>query len=110
MGYASSALLQVAKLLRTRHPSSGQLCVLELGAQEINHDVPPSAILRFIYQLNPDFRHAERIIKLLPGCFAAPIFRAANIRYSCIDLFDSDGVIQIDLNVRELPADHRGKI
>jgi SAM-dependent methyltransferase len=108
MGYGIRALKQVEDLLAAM-ANSGPLHVLELGAQELNFDIPPSAIFRFIYRLNPDFRQPDQIARLLPGCFAAAIFRAANVNYACIDLFDAEGVVQVDLNRCDLPDEHRGQ-
>lgn len=108
MGYGSKAIEQVEDFL-ARREHSGQLRVLELGAQEINRDVSPSTIFHFIYRLNPHFREAEKIARLLPGCFAAPVFCAANIGYACVDLFEAEAVVRLDLNLHPLPAEHRGK-
>ena len=100
MGYSRHALRLVEDIL-ARRDNSGQIHVLELGAQEINYDVLPSAIFRFIYRLNPRFfGNLMKYFRLLPGLFAAPIFSAANIHYACIDLFDADGVVQLDLKSR----------
>jgi SAM-dependent methyltransferase len=108
MGYGSGALRHVEDILASLEKSA-QMHVLELGAQEINYDVLPSTIFHFIYRLNPDFPNADEIARLLPGCFAAPVFRAANIRYACIDLFEAEDVVHLDLNVSALPSEHRAK-
>ncbi len=108
MGYGSHALGVIENILACRD-NLGQIRVLELGAQEINYDVLPSTIFHFIYRLNPHFRRADQIARLLPGCFAAPVFRAANVGYTCIDLFEADGVVQLDLNLNPLPFEHHDK-
>jgi len=108
MGYGSPLLKEIEGLLASR-ADSGRPSMLELGAQEFNLDVPPSSILRLVYRLNPNFNKPEDLIRLMPGCFAAPAFRAANVRYSCIDLFEAEGVVQVDLNLSPLPAEHRSR-
>lgn len=108
MGYGSPALRQVEDILAS-FGNSEQLHVLELGAQELQYDIEPSKIFHFIYRLNPRFQRAEGIARLLPGCFAAHVFGAANIGYTCVDLFDADDVVRLNLNLDALPPEHHGK-
>ena len=66
MGYSSGALRHIEDVLASLQKST-QMHVLELGAQEINYDVPPSTVFHFIYRLNPTFQKADEIARLLPG-------------------------------------------
>jgi hypothetical protein len=102
MAYGSgSALNQLVGLL-SRIPRNGAL--LELGAQDINANVPQEAIVSTLHAI-----HGEQIPASTIARFDAPgpwrtgeLFRGSSYRYQCIDLFPGDFTIVGDLNTLQV--------
>lgn len=82
--------------------------ILELGAQEINSDVPTAAIREFCEYFNPGVKLPKRALSKFPGGPTGPMFELANFEYRSIDLFDGFRTIVLDLNSDELPDDMVG--
>jgi hypothetical protein len=108
MGYGAPGLEHLMSLL-SRVPPDGAL--LELGAQNINADVPRDAISRALHAIHGCQIPSEALGKFdRPGpWWTADLFRGSRHRYRCIDLYPGDFTIVADLNTLRVPDVDKGQ-
>jgi hypothetical protein len=94
----------------TLRPGGG---VFELGAQEVNPDVPDDVIWSFVNAFYPaPGTDAELRAELADGaggrCHMSSLLKAAGFRYLALDLAVRPGTVRFDLNCDKIDDDWRG--
>jgi hypothetical protein len=102
VGYGFKALNELAALI-PRVPRDGG--ILELGAQDINADVPRDVILSALHAIHGDNIPPSALSKFDGSgpWRAGDLFRDSSYRYRCIDLFQGEFTIIVDLNTFQVP-------
>jgi hypothetical protein len=106
MGYGRDALEFFVSSLLRRLPSDGAL--LELGAQDINADVPREAINFALRSIHGETEIPPRTLNAFDAkgpWRIGNLFRGSAYRYRCLDLFDGEFHIVADLNTLQVGAD-----
>lgn len=107
MAYGVELLGQLGEQLKKIRPGGA---ILELGAQDVNADVPGEALLRILALIHGSLEKGERAARCLPKqrpIRAAELFRGSEYRYHSIDLFDGEFIINADLNQWRVPDQDR---
>jgi SAM-dependent methyltransferase len=108
MGYSKSSLDYLISLYRHEvFPAGGY--ILELGAQELNLDVGPDALLRFLGEFGELDERADAMLALLPGGMVGEYWRLFGFNYNCIDMIDDGAAIKLDLNCDALASEYVGR-
>jgi hypothetical protein len=107
MAYGAKALNDFTALI-ARLPHDGR--VLEMGAQDINADVPRDVIISALHAVHSESIPADTLNKFeRTGPWpAGDLFRNSRHSYGCIDLFPGEFTILADLNTFQVPAVIRG--
>jgi hypothetical protein len=106
MAYGARALNDLAALI-ARLPQNGR--VLELGAQDVNADVPREVVLSALRAIHGEHIPPDRLSDFdgRGPWRAGELFRNSGYSYSSVDLFPGEFTIIIDLNTFQVPETDR---
>ena len=85
--------------------------MLELGSQDINHDVPLEDIRRTLMKIHRDTKVCEKIFSEYftetQTWKVSNLFRYSKFHYASIDDCPGDFIVQVDLNTMSVSADSK---